>query len=259
LIKAKMAPPLTISAGLPLAFGLVLTRVAGVFFFLPLPVRDATPMLARAGFSLAATLALFPHWPEVDVRTFSTGLFAVWLAGEAAFGLTAGLLVGFLAEFLTLGAQLIGLQAGYGYASVVDPTTQADSEVLQVAARLTGGLLFFAFDLDGQILRALALSLQIHPPGQFVLTRTIVATVLALAANIFSLGLRLAFPVLGLLLLTEISLALVGRLSSSLQLGHSAAPIKMMLTLGTLAALLKIIPGLYLSYAGRLFEPLLSR
>jgi len=254
-----MASPITISAGLPLAFGLVLARVAGVFFFLPLPVRDATPAMARAGFSMAAALALFSYWPEVDVRTATTGMFAIWLAGEATFGLAAGLLVGFLAESLTLGAQLIGLQAGYGYASVVDPTTQADSDVLQVVARLLGGLLFFAFGLDGQILRALALSLQIHPPGQFVLTRTLVTTVMALAGNIFALGLRLALPVLGLLLLTEIALALVGRLSSSLHLGNSAAPLKMLFTLVILAALLKVVPGLYLGFASRLFAPLFER
>jgi flagellar biosynthesis protein FliR len=142
---------------------------------------------------------------------------------------------------------------------VIDPTTQADSDVIQVVARLTGGLLFFAFGLDGQILRALALSLEVHPPGQFVLTRTLVETVVALGANVFALGLRLAFPVLGLLLLTEISLALVGRLSSSLQLGHNAAPLKMLLTLGTLAALLKIVPGLYLGYAEQLLAPLFQR
>src|ERR1700722_14780767 len=100
-----MAPQLSIPAGLPLAFGLVLARVAGVFFFLPLPVRDATPAIARAAFSMAAALALFPHWPEVDIRVATTGLYVVWLAGEATFGLAAGLLVGFLAETLTLGAQ----------------------------------------------------------------------------------------------------------------------------------------------------------
>ncbi len=254
-----MATQVTIPAGLPLAFGLVLARVAGVFFFLPLPVRDATPAIARAAFSMAVTLALFSHWPQVDVNGISVGALAVAVAGEAAFGLAAGLLVGFLGEALTLGAQLIGLQAGYGYASVVDPTTQADSDVLQVVARLTGGLLFFACGLDGQVLRALALSLEIHPPGQFVLTRALVATVFGLAANIFILGLRLAFPVLGLLLLTEISLALVGRLSSSLQLGHSAAPIKMLLTLGMLAAILKVVPGIYLGFANKVLAPLFER
>ncbi len=254
-----MAPPLSIPAGLPLAFALVLTRVAGVFFFLPLPVRDATPAIARVGFAVAAALALFSHWPQVDVRVTTTGVFALWLAGEAAFGLAAGLLVGFLAETLTMSAQLIGLQAGYGYASVVDPTTQADSDVLQVAARLTGGLLFFAFGLDHQILRALALSLEIHPPGQFALTRPLVDTVIHLSANVFSLGLRLAFPVIGLLMLVEVALALIGRLSGSLQLGHSAAPIKLLLSLGALAAILKVVPGLYFAYAEQLVAVLRQR
>jgi flagellar biosynthetic protein FliR len=227
-----------------------------VFFFLPLPVRDAVPAMARAAFSVAATLALFPNWPQVDPRVATTGLFAVWLAGEAAFGLAAGLLVGFLAESLTLGAQLLGLQAGYGYASVIDPTTQADSDVLQVMARLTGGLLFFTFGLDGQILRALALSLQLHPPGQFVLTRALVNTVFALGANVFALGLRIAFPVLGLLMLCEIALALVARLNNALQLSHTSAPLKMLLTLLALTAVLKIVPGLYVAYAGQLFSAL---
>jgi flagellar biosynthetic protein FliR len=250
------APHFSIPAGLPLSFGLVLARVAGVFFFLPLPVRDATPGVARAVFSFAVALALFPYWPSVDARQAATGTFAVWLAGEAAFGLAAGLLVSFLAESLTLGAQLLGLQAGYGYASVIDPTTQADSDVIQVVARLTGGFLFFTCGLDAQVLRALALSLQLHPPGRFVLTHTLVDTVFSLAANVFSLGLRLAFPVLGLLLLCEIALATIARLNSALQLSHSSAPLKMLLTLVTLATVLKIIPGLYLEFAERLFQVL---
>jgi flagellar biosynthetic protein FliR len=251
-----MAPPLGIDAGLPLSFGLVLARVAGVFFFLPLPVRDATPMPVRAMFAGATTIALFPYWPPVDVRLASTGSFAVWLCSEATFGLAAGLLAGFLAETLMLGAQMIGLQAGYGYASVVDPTTQADSDVLQVAARLTGGLLFFGFGLDGQVLRVLAFSLERDPPGHFALTRSFVELVLGLGAQIFSLGLRLAFPVLGLLLLCEIALALVGRLNSSLQLGSLSSPLKMLLTLAALAAVLQIFPTLYRGYAEQLFGAL---
>jgi len=123
-------------------------------------------------------------------------------------------------------------------------------------ARLTGGFLFFTCGLDAQVLRALALSLQLHPPGRFVLTHTLVDTVFSLAANVFSLGLRLAFPVLGLLLLCEIALATIARLNSALQLSHSSAPLKMLLTLVTLATVLKIIPGLYLEFAERLFQVL---
>ena len=43
--------------------------------------------------------------------------------------------------------------------------------------------------------------------------------VIELGANVFTIGLRLALPILGLLLMTEIALALVGRMTTQLQSG----------------------------------------
>jgi flagellar biosynthesis protein FliR len=249
-----MHAELSLPAGLPLAFLLVLTRVAGAFVFVPMPTREAGPGIARAVFALACTVALFPRWPAIDPAAAGTGVFIVWMVSEAAFGISLGLMVAFLAEALTMGAQLLGLQAGYGYASVVDPTTQADSDVLQVLAQLTSGLLFFSTGLDRLVIRAFADSLQRYPPGRFALTETLARTVIGLGANIFTVGLRLAFPILALLLMTEISLALVGRMSAQMHLGAHAAPLKMLLTLATLVAVLKVTPRLYESYAATIFH-----
>ncbi len=83
-------------------------------------------------------------------------------------------MVSFITEFLTFGAQILGLQAGYGYASVVDPTTQADSDVLPVLAQLTGGLLFFTTGLHRYVISAFAASLERYPPGQFAVTPDLV-------------------------------------------------------------------------------------
>ena len=62
-----------------------------------------TPGMARAAFSMAVTLgALSSHWPEVDVaRRLPVSLWS-GCAGEAVFGLAAGLLVSFLGEALPL-------------------------------------------------------------------------------------------------------------------------------------------------------------
>jgi flagellar biosynthesis protein FliR len=151
---------------------------------------------------------------------------------------------------------MLGLQAGYGYVSVIDPTTQADSEVLQVLSQLTAGLLFFAIGLDRFVLQAFAQSLERYPPGSFVLTRNLAQSVIELGSDVFSVGLRLAFPVLGLLLMTEISLALVGRMSAQLHLGAHAAPVKLLLTLVTFAAVVKVAPQLYEAYASRMLRTL---
>jgi flagellar biosynthesis protein FliR len=236
---------LTLSSTTLLAFGLVLTRMTGIFVFIPMPVQDAGPVQARLVLGLAATLALFPRWPSLDSGAITLGVTLTWLFYEAVLGVAIGLIVSFIAESLTLGAQVLALQAGYGYASVVDPTTQADSDVLKVLAQLTAGLLFFTTGLHRQILSAFATTLETCPPGKVVLPRDLDQTVIHLGSSIFIVGLRLSCPVVAMLLLTEVALSLVSRVSPQLQIGSNSYPIKMLLTLATLASVLVIAPNLY--------------
>ena len=240
----------------PLAFALVLSRMAGVFVFVPMPVKEAGPGMARIVFAFATALALFPHWPVIDTADVTVGVLAGWLFSEVAFGLSVGLVTGFLAEALTMGAQILGLQAGYGYASVVDPTTSADSDVLQVLAQLTSGLLFFSLGLHRWLIRAFALSLDRYPPGQFTLSRDLAETVIRLGSSVFTVGLRVALPIVGLLAMTEIALALVGRMTPQLHLGSSSVALKLLLALITLSTVLKVVPNVYEAYAGQLLGAL---
>lgn len=249
-----MHAELTISASTLLAFLLVVSRMVGVFVFVPLPVKDSGPSVARIVFGLATAIALFPRWPSIDARAVTFGVLTEWMIAEAAMGMAIGLMISFITEFLTFGAQTLGLQAGYGYASVVDPTTQADSDVLPVMAQLTAGLLFFTTGMHRYVISAFAASLDKYPPGQFPMTHDLAQTVIGLSANIFSVGLRLALPIMGLLLMTEIALALLGRINSQLHLGMQAFPAKMLLTLVTLVSVLLIVPTLYRAFASEVFE-----
>jgi flagellar biosynthesis protein FliR len=251
-----MHAELQIPQSWPLAFALVLARMAGAFVFIPMPIKDAGPSMARIVFAFATAVALFPRWPAIDAARVTVGLMAGWLFSEAALGLSIGLVTAFLAEALTLGAQVLGLQAGYGYASVVDPTTSADSDVLQVLAQLTGGLLFFGLRLHHWIIGAFALSLERYPPGQFALDRGLAEMVIRLGSNIFTVGLRLALPIVGLLAMTEIALALLGRMTPQLHIGSSSVALKLLLALLALATVLKVAPNLYEAYADQLFGAL---
>jgi flagellar biosynthetic protein FliR len=60
----------------------------------------------------------------------------------------------------------------------------------------------------------------------------------------------LSAPLLAMLLIVDISLALLGRLNSQLQLIALAFPIKMMLTLGLLAWLILVFPQVLARAAG---------
>jgi flagellar biosynthetic protein FliR len=248
-----MPAELTLSASTLLGFLLVLARTAGVFVFTPMPDKEAGPTLPRVLFALACTFALFPEWPEIDAGAATLGRMAVWLLSELALGIAIGLMVTLIAEAFTFGAHVLGLQAGYAYASIVDPTTQADSETLPVLAQLLAGLLFFATGLEAQVIRTFAASLRVYPPGAFVLSPHLALAVLRLAGEIFSVGLHLALPVAALLVLVDIALALLGRIYSQLQMSLHAFPAKMLLTLLSVIAVLAAVPRLYDGFSGEVF------
>ena len=160
-----------LSTSTALGFLLTLVRVSGVFVFVPLPGVKELMNPARIALSVGITIALFGQWPNPAADT-SFGQFVLWILPEAALGIGMGLAVGFATEALGLGAQVIGLQAGYSFASTVDPQTQADSTVLVVLAQLTSGLLFFVMGFDRDVIAVFARSLELQPPGTFVLSRT---------------------------------------------------------------------------------------
>lgn len=227
-----------------IAFLVVLSRVSGFFAFIPLPGGKPGPDAARVVLSLTFTLALYGQWPRLPADP-SLGWCVAALASEAALGMAIGLLVAFLTETLLMMAQVAGMQAGYGYASTIDPTTQADATVLLVVTQLIAGMFFFAMGMDREILRVLARSLEAHPPGWFTANRRSGECIVRLASGIFSGGVRLALPVVALLTLVDLALALIGRLNAQLQLVSLAFPAKMLVALSVLAAVAALYPRAY--------------
>jgi flagellar biosynthetic protein FliR len=245
-----MGTELKLDVGTLYAFLLVLARVSGVFIFVPLPGINAGPEMVRAALAGSITLALLPVWPVIHAADLTFGTLVGWLLAEAGLGIGVGIAVAFLAEIFQMGAQILSLQAGYSFASTIDPTSGADSSVMLAIAQTAAGLLFFATGLDHQVLLAFAQSLKVHPPGQVVLNTTMLNQVIQTGSAVFSTGLRLVLPLLALLLIVDVSLALLARLNSQLQLITLAFPIKMLLSLGLLVWLLLIFPKVFEQASG---------
>jgi flagellar biosynthetic protein FliR len=246
-------------ASLPLttiyAFLLVLARISGAIVYIPIPGFSAGPEPVRIILALSFTMALFPLWPVVAVVP-GFGLLVGWLVAEAALGITVGLVVGFISEAFGVFGQMVGLQAGYSFASTIDPTTQADSGIMVVLAQAISGLLFFALGLHREVLRLFARSLETIPPGSFEITPSAADALIRLGSTVFSTGARLAFPVVALMVMVDLALALLGRINAQLQLGSLTFPAKMLAGLAIVSAMAGIFPVVCRAYAERLFGAL---
>jgi len=224
---------------------LVAARVTGALYFVPFPGPERPIRMAKALVILAITFALYPLWPLPNPNAAVLGLIVFGILKESAVGVALGLVVRLASECFAFCFHLLGLQAGYSYASTIDPTSQADSTVLESIGQLAGGLLLFATGLHHHIIRAFALSLETHPAGTWTLGPTLIPAVLGLFEAMLSAGVRLALPVIASLVLIDLALALAGRVTTHLQLALLAFPLKMIASLVLIAWLLRFLPTIF--------------
>lgn len=226
-------------------FLFTLARVSAVFAFVPLAGVRAAPEASRVVLSVAMTLMLRSDWKTPVGAEASVLRIVAGLASEAALGIAIGVALAIVFEVFQMAAQTVSLQAGLGYASTIDPNSGADSTVLLTIAQLTAGLLFFASGADRLLVKALAESLRIAPPDTVHLNPGAADALIQFAATIFSSGLRLAAPLIALLLLADFSLAILGRIQPQLHLISLTMPLKLGATMLILSATVVLQPGFF--------------
>lgn len=222
-----------------------LARISCVFAFLPLPAFRGAPQQAKVILSLAFTLILWPQWTTRVSSDLSVGRIVAGIAGEAAMGFAIGLALTIVFETFQVAAQVVSLQAGFGFASTIDPNSGADSTVLLTLAEITAGLMFFATGADRLLIRALADSLRLCPPESFAIRMNWADALIRFAASIFTNGLRLGAPIVALLLLADGALAVLGRVQTQIHLISLTMPVKLCAAMLLIAATLVFQPQFF--------------
>ena len=229
---------------------LVLARVSGIVALVGIPGLRQFPAQAKIILALALTVLFTPFaWGRADAALLATSgavwTLAGWVAAEAVFGLAVGAAVALLLEAFGLAAQVLGFQAGYSYVNMVDPTTQVDASILNVLLTLLGSLLFFAFDLHLFVIGALAESFHRRPLGSFSTSPLDGMMMVRLGGSVFQTAVRLALPVMAVLLLIDLILGLLNQINSRLQLLTLAFPAKIVAAMALLYPVTLVAPRLF--------------
>lgn len=244
-----------VPAPVVIGFLIVFARVGGALVYLPIPGLRVGPGMARSAFAFFLAVAVYGAAPR-PAEIYGAWPLAGCLLAEAAFGITMGLLVNFTLEALLVGIQTVSIQAGYSYASTIDPTTQAESGVMIILAQLISGLLFFAIGMDRQVLLAFSRSLIAVPAGEFAVTQVTLDVVSEAGAAMFANGLMVVSPVIALTLMADLVLAIAGRLHTQLQVMGLSFPVKMLLSLALLVWTARMFPAVLERWSERLFAQL---
>jgi flagellar biosynthetic protein FliR len=248
-----MHTEVSINFALLYSFMIVLARVSGFLLLVPLPGLNAGPNTSRVVLAVTLTACLLPLGPAIRSEPLMSDL-VLWIAAEFAFGLVIGVGLAFLLEGFQVAGQAVGLQAGFSYASTVDPSTQADTAVLQTVLQLFTGILFFTLGLHLQLIRLLTIGLDVVPTAAAVSKAFSADAAMRLGSLMFGTGLRLAMPVMGAMILVDLAFALLSKVHSQLQLHSFSFAVKMLASLALFAMTLSLYPAVLGGAAAHTFE-----
>jgi flagellar biosynthetic protein FliR len=181
--------------------------------------------------------------PSVTVPVISDVSLAVVVARELAIGLALGFALQALVAGIELAGHLSGSQIGLSYGATVDPQSGVRNNIVSMIYGSLATLAFLAVNGHHAILRALAASYVGVPIGNGHVNASLVGSVRELLGVVFVVGLRLAAPVVVVLLIVEIAVGLISRSAPSLSAQTIDAPVRIIVGLFLLAALISTIPA----------------
>lgn len=234
---------------------LVFTRLAVMLFAMPVMV-SALPRHFKIFLPLAITMVILPSIYSTQSAgsgpfTMSVQSFVISLFNEGIVGLFIGAVVQLIVTGLQLGAELIssasGLQLGSG--SII-----GDTEPMPLIAAFVGvfvGAMMFASGSHRLIISALLDSYQGLPVGMAGLKSDVLEFLVNQLSQGFIAGIKLAGPVVTLVVLANILTGVISRTLPQINLFAIGLSLNMLVLLAGLA--------LVLGSAGWLFQAELTR
>jgi flagellar biosynthetic protein FliR len=204
------------------------------------------PVPMRIGITVLLAIVLAPLVTLPAVVSAST-LVAV-LSREVAIGLALALGIRVLVFGAELAGHLSGYQLGLSMGALIDPQTGVRNTLLAVLYANVAILVMFATNAHHALIRALADSYAALPVGAGGIDASMVASIAELLGLVFIIGVRIAAPVIVVLLIVELALGIVARVAPALNVMMSGAPLRLLVGLLVVAATVTAMPALLTRY-----------
>jgi flagellar biosynthetic protein FliR len=233
-------------------FGLLLVRPSMVVMLAPAFGGLYTPSMVKIGLIVMLAIGLFPS-VGIVAAAGDVGL-AVIVARELAIGMALGLVTRTLIIAAEFAGHLAGFQIGFSYGATVDPATGVRNTMIASLYGMMAVLTFLGVNGHHDVLRSLALSYTGMPIGGGHIDASLVSSVKQILGLVFTVAVRLAAPVVIVLLVLELGVGLISRTAPSLSFMVIGYPLRLIVGLGLMAALIGTVPGVVATIVGRVIS-----
>ncbi len=243
-------------------FFLALTRILAVLIQVPVLGGRMVLNQVKIGLGLLLTMVLLP-WQtsaqggvELVPGTPSLPLvaFGIAIAQELLIGTLAGFAATLTFNAVQIAGHLMDLTSGFNAGQTLNPVLEQSGSALDQITTMIAMLLFMVLNGHHVFLIGLQQTFNIVPLNS-VLPDLPIENLVRLTSLLITAGIQMSLPVVGTLLLADLTLGLLARVAPQIQVFFLGLPVKIGLGLFILAL---SFPVLFPAMA-RLFEMLASR
>ncbi len=196
-------------------YSLPFIRVSGLLMIMPLIGTQLIGAQVRLILAMLITIAIASNIqipPAVNPGTIQWAVIAV---KELVIGVAHGFAIQMLFQTLVIGGQTIAMQAGLGFAQLVDPVNGVSVAAISQLYLLMANIFFFSTNGHLAVFQVLDESFRIMPIGfdNWSGLGTMNHSIFALMTWMFASGLLVALPVVISLLMVNLTFGVISKLS----------------------------------------------
>ncbi|OCG46116.1 flagellar biosynthetic protein FliR [Gilliamella sp. Fer1-1] len=219
------------------------------------PILGEKEIPNRVKISLALLIAIALPLPHLDEHIKIYSFIGIWMIAQQ---IMIGVLIGFTMQlaFMTVrfAGELIGMQMGLGMATFFDPIGGPSTSVLSRLINIIALLIFLSVDGHLWLLYGIANSFDIIPIAVMPLQANGYLALIDVSKLLFINGIMLALPLMTLLLIVNISLGLLNRITPQLSIFVVGYPATLLLGLLMLTYLISALPTFATFVFEQMFE-----
>lgn len=213
-------------------------RLTAFIMASPLWGHSSVPRQVKLALAAIVCVVLAPTLPEPpQVPVWSWAGIGI-MAEQMVIGVALGLAVTITLTAVQAAGEFIGLQMGLGFATFFSPDTGSNTMILSRIFYMITLLMFLAVDAHLITFETLVFSFEALPIGLLGLNPSAFEMLARFGSIIFVAGMLLAIPLVGALLIVNLSLGILNRSAPQLTVFSVGFPTSLLLGMALLVVLM---------------------
>lgn len=221
---------------------LLTLRITAYFFSVGVFFPTGTPARLKGCLALILAWGVALGADSSAINSIDNNyLIAFFAVNEIMTGLILGFLTNLIFQVVRMAGAWMDIHAGFSMVSILDPTTKTTSTLLGNLSYFISMAFFFIIDGHHVVINLLVESTKIIPIGKTIVYKETLMGSMETIFNYFALGVKMAIPVVLIIVITDVCLGLISRTVPTIPIMIFGMPIKNVLGLITYIILLPLM------------------